>query len=486
MVSTSGAVEQPNPDQSRIPLCVDMDGTLLRTDVLLEGMLRLLRRNPGFVFLLMIWAFRGRPALKSEVAKRVDLPVETLPVNAAFLGWLQSEKARGRRLVLCTAAWHSIARAVASRFRIFDEVLATEDDENLSGRHKANRLVAKFGEQGYDYAGNGLRDLPVWQHARSAIVVQPSLGLTRTIGRVPNVERTFRASSRRLTSWVRAFRLHQWTKNVLVLVPALAAHRILEPSTLVQVGVAFFSFSLAASGNYLLNDLLDLDADRAHATKHRRPFASGDLQIHEGVLLSTLLMVTGTILGGLVLGPVFLTVLLAYLLVSFWYSLALKRHAMVDIMCLAALYTLRIIAGSAATEIEPTFWLLAFSMFLFLSLAAAKRVTELRALVAKGRSTTAGRGYEVDDLPLLLTFGVAAGYVSVLVMALYVQSGAEALYAEPRLLWLICPVLLYWISRIWLKTYRGQLDEDPVVFALTDRPSLLAATVCAILIALAT
>jgi 4-hydroxybenzoate polyprenyltransferase len=482
---TPAATEQPAVPSVAIPLCVDLDGTLLRTDLLLEGMLRLLRRNPGYVFLMVIWLLRGRNVLKAEVAKRVDLAIESLPANEALLEWLRSEKATGRSLVLCTSAWHTIAAAVAGRFAIFDEVLATDETVNLLGGTKARRLVETFGHRGFDYVGNALSDLSVWRRARAAIVVEPTLALAATLHRVANLEKVFAQTKRRWASWLRACRIHQWSKNLLVLVPALAAQRILEAAVLGDAMVALASFSLAASGNYLLNDLFDLDADRAHPTKRRRPFASGELQIPEGLLAAVLLIASGLAVGGFVLGRLFFGVLLAYLLVSWWYSLALKRHAMVDIMCLAALYTLRVIAGSVATGIESSFWLLAFSMFLFLSLAAAKRVSELGTLRSQGATASAGRGYDVQDLPLLLSFGVASGYLSVLVMALYVESGAETLYAEPRLLWLICPVLLYWISRIWLKAHRLQLHEDPVVFALNDRPSQLAGILCVLLVVLA-
>ena len=479
------ATEQPSVARTAIPLCVDLDGTLLRTDVLLEGMLKLLRRNPAYAVLMLVWLIRGRTVLKEEVAKRISLAIDTLPVNQELLEWLHGEKAAGRRLVLCTSAWHTVAAEVARRFAVFDEVLATDASVNLLGSNKARRLVERFGERGFDYVGNALPDLSVWQRANAAIVVEPTIALASAIRRVPHVERILAATRRRSVSWLRACRFHQWSKNVLIFVPALASHRILEPAILGDTIFAFVSFSLAASGNYLLNDLFDLESDRVHPTKRNRPFASGELQIPEGLVAAVLLILSGLVLGGAALGWWFFGILVGYLLVSWWYSLALKRNPVVDIMCLAALYTLRVIAGSAATGIEPTFWLLAFSMFLFLSLAAAKRVTELGILRVQGATTSAGRGYDFQDVPLLLSFGIASGYLSVLVMALYVESGAEALYAEPRLLWFICPVLLYWISRIWLKAHRLQLHEDPVVFALSDRPSQLAGILCVLLVLLA-
>jgi 4-hydroxybenzoate polyprenyltransferase len=246
------------------------------------------------------------------------------------------------------------------------------------------------------------------------------------------------------------------------------------------------AFCLAASGMYIVNDLLDLDSDRQHPRKRVRPLASGDLQIAEGIAAAAALVVVSLAIGYLLLGILFLAVLCGYILVTLWYSLDLKRRAGADILCLASLYTLRIIAGSAATHIEPSFWLLAFSMFLFLSLAAAKRSMELAGVELRSEQQAPGRGYVVSDLPLLLAFGVAAAYSSVLVLALYIYSRAEILYAHTQVLWLLCPVLLYWVSRVWLKTHRRQLHEDPVVFALMDWPSRLVAVACVAIIWLAT
>jgi 4-hydroxybenzoate polyprenyltransferase len=290
----------------------------------------------------------------------------------------------------------------------------------------------------------------------------------------------------RIRTWLRAIRAHQWAKNVLVFVPAAAGQMLGQPQVLVQSLLAFAAFCLAASGMYIVNDLLDLDSDRRHPVKRARPLASGDLQIAEGLAAAAALIVVSLAIGYLLLGVLFLAVLCGYVLVTLWYSLDLKRRAGVDIICLAALYTLRILAGSAATHIEPSFWLLAFSMFLFLSLAAAKRSAELAGVEARSQNQAPGRSYVVSDLPLLLAFGVAAAYSSVLVLALYMYSRAEVQYAHPQVLWLLCPVLLYWVSRIWLKTHRRQLHEDPVVFALADWPSRLVAVASIAIIWLAT
>jgi len=463
------------PEATAVPLCVDLDGTLLRTDTLLEAVLQLLRRSLLHGLQLLAWLFRGRAGFKSEVAHRVDLDLARLPVNEEFLGWLRSEKARGRRLVLCTAATESFADTIASHFDLFDDVLASDGCLNLSGRHKGERLATKYGPGRFDYAGNALRDVGVWKLARAAIVVTPTLPLALALRRVPRVARVFNRPGSRGRSWLRAIRVHQWAKNVLVFVPALAAQLLWQPPVFMQCLLAFVAFGLVASGTYVVNDLLDLDADRRHPTKRSRPFANGDLQITEGMGGAALLICSSLLFGYLLLGGLFLLALCGYVVATLWYSLDLKRRAGADILCLAGLYTLRILAGSAATHIPPSFWLLAFSMFLFLSLAAAKRSTELAGLESRSERHAPGRGYAVSDLPLLLAFGVAAAYCSVLVLALYVFSGAEAQHARPQVLWLLCPVFLYWVSRVWLKTHRRQLHEDPVVFALTDWPSRVVA-----------
>jgi 4-hydroxybenzoate polyprenyltransferase len=468
-----------------VPLCVDLDGTLLKTDTLLEGILQLLHSNLLRGLSLLGWLLRGRAVLKAEVARHVDLDVAQLPVHEDFLRWLAQEKQQGRKIVLCTAAAESHARAIAARFGLFDAVLSSDATHNLSGRTKAARLVAEFGAGNFDYAGNAARDLSVWRAAHAAVVVSPTLPLAIQARRIPRVERIFARPAGRTRAWLRAARVHQWAKNVLVFVPAVAAHMIGEPRILAQSCVAFLAFCLAASGTYIINDLLDLSADRSHPAKRLRPFASGDLGAAEGIGAAAGLIGLSLAIGYVWLSGAFLVVLCGYILGTLWYSLELKRRPGADIFCLAALYAGRILGGSAATGIEPSFWLLAFAMFLFLSLAAAKRATELAGLESRSEQQAPGRGYTVSDLPLLLAFGVASAYTSVLVLALYVFSRAEVLYSRPKVLWLLCPVLLYWVSRVWLKTHRRQLHEDPVVFALTDRPSQLVGLVCIALVWLA-
>lgn len=466
------AAERPQALQDQVPLCVDLDGTLIRSDLLVESLLSLVRTNPLYLFLLPGWLLGGKARFKREIAERTALDVGALPYDARLVEWLRGD-ASTRRRVLCTASDRKFAQAVAVHLGVFDEVLASDGAHNLSGRNKARRLTELYGEHSFDYVGNERRDLPVWERARHAIVANASPALARRAGRVSHVERVFERGGGRAGAWVKALRLHQWLKNLLVFLPLLTAHLVLAPAAVTHAGMAFLSFCLCASGVYLLNDLLDLEADRQHPRKRLRPFAAGTLPLTAGLIAAPLLTLAAFALA-LALSKLFALALAAYYLLTLAYSFALKRIAMLDTIVLAALYTIRIIAGTLALRIGLSFWLLAFSMFLFLSLAMIKRYTELHALLKAGDSRSAGRGYGVDDLPLVHSLGGASGYLAVLVLALYINSTAsEALYRHPAILWLLCPLLLYWISRAWLITHRGDMHDDPVVFAVSDRTSLL-------------
>ncbi|MEP7242651.1 MAG: UbiA family prenyltransferase [Gammaproteobacteria bacterium] len=467
------------------PLCVDLDGTLIRSDLLLESMLALIRRNPLYVFLIPLWLFRGRAVLKAEIAARAPLNPAALPYNLEFIQWLKSERAAGRSLWLCTAANERLANAVAAELGIFDGVLASDSRTNLAGGSKADRLVEQFGLGGFDYCGNEHRDLAVWRFARGAIVVNSSPALERKVAERVSVLRSFPARVARLRPILRAIRPHQWAKNVLVLVPLLAAHRASDVASLLSGALAVVAFCLCASSVYVLNDLLDLEADRAHPRKSRRPFASGDLSIVTGFVLTASLL-AGAALLALFLPPKFQLVLAAYYALTAGYSLVLKGIMLLDAVTLAGLYTLRIIAGAAAVTVALSFWLLLFSVFLFLSLAFVKRYAELDALRRQLRLKALGRGYTVEDLPVLQSLGTASGYLSVLVLALYINSPAiESLYHRPKAVWLLCVLMLYWISRVWMKVHRGEMHDDPVVFALRDRISLAVGLLAAVTVAIA-
>jgi 4-hydroxybenzoate polyprenyltransferase/phosphoserine phosphatase len=467
------------------PLCVDLDDCLIRSDLLLEAVLLLLKRNPAYVLLALTWLVRGKAVFKAEVARRVQLNPAALPYSRELLDWLRSERSRGRHIWLCTAANESLARAVATHLGIFNGVIASDASVNLIGRVKADRLVGSFGYRNFDYCGNERGGVPIWASSSGAIVVnaEPALA-ARAAGQVPLLH-TIPGASARWRALLRALRPHQWAKNALLFVPLLAAHRAGDLVLIGSACVAFVAFSLCASAVYVLNDMLDLEADRAHARKSKRPFASGDLPLAAGFGLIPALL-AGAVLAAIPLPGQFQLTLAGYALLTSAYSLGLKGMVLIDALALAGLYTLRVIAGAAAVSVPLSFWLLLFSLFLFLSLALVKRYAELDALRRRQQLEAAGRGYHVEDLPMLEALGISAGYLSVLVLALYINSPATVpLYRHPQAIWPLCFLLLYWVTRLWMKTHRGRMHDDPVVFALSDRVSLLTGLLAALTVGLA-
>lgn len=472
------------------PLFIDLDGTLIRTDLLLESLLLLVKQQRRCLFWLPFWLLGGKARLKREVAARVKLDVTTLPYREELVTFLQGERRAGRRLILATAADEGVAAQVAAHIGLFDQVIASDGVVNTSGAAKLRALQQACPDRAFVYAGDARVDLKVWRGATAAVVIGEKLAAE--VERVTPLERVF-ASGWRPGRVLSAMRLHQWVKNLLIVVPLFLAHELSAPLVL-AAALAFLSFGLCASAVYLLNDMLDLEADRRHPRKRLRPFASGDLPLKVGFALTPLLLL-GSVLVALALPPAFLGVLAGYFVVTTAYSLLFKRLAMLDVIVLALLYTVRIVAGAVAMGLELTPWLLAFSLFFFLNLAFVKRFAELHALrssaeadtranagadagintgAGNAEKTIAGRGYGVEDVEGLANLGAASGYVSVLVVALYINSPAVSeLYRAPALLWLLCPLLLYWISRVWLLARRGQMHDDPVVFALRDRTSYI-------------
>ncbi len=457
-----------------VPLVVDLDGTLIHTDMLHESTLRLFRDEPFKLLVMPSWLSQGKAVLKRRIAERVQFDAGCLPYNEELIDWLRSERDAGRRLVLCTASDASIAEVIATHLGLFDTVIASDGVRNLSGSEKASALDAAFGRAGYDYAGNSLKDLPVWAHARRAIVVNGSKALLGLAEKATAVERVFPPRPIGLNVWRRVLRVHQWMKNGLLFVPLLAAHDVGNVAAWMSMLVAFVSFSLCASSVYIANDLLDLESDRRHPRKRHRPFASGAVASWVGVVLAPVLLLASVILGSFV-GPAFLGWLACYFVVTCAYSWTLKRYMIVDCLTLAMLYTLRIVAGAAAAAMPLSFWLLAFAVFLFLSLAFVKRYAELELQVESGKQKVHGRGYYTTDAPLIQNLGVTSGYASVLVLALYLNSEAVLrLYRTPEVMWGTVPVMLFWISWMWMRAHRGQMHDDPLVFAVKDRASRLA------------
>lgn len=458
-------------------LVVDLDGTLIRTDTLYETFWAGMAEDWRTLFTALSALGQGRAALKRRLALRARLDPERLPYNPAVLDHIRAWRAKGGRTALVTAADQELARSIADHLQLFDEVHGSDGRHNLKGPAKARFIAERYGEDGYAYMGDSTADLPVWQDAREAITVDASAGLRRRVAAL-GVE-TRDIATDRGWAWLAQLRPHQWLKNMLVFVPMLAAHS-LSAANLAGALLAFAAFSLVSSSGYVLNDLMDLAADRAHPRKCNRPLASGRLPIAVGTAMLPLLLAAGLVLAALG-GGLLLVVIATYFVLTTAYSTLLKQHAIADIGTLAALYTLRIIAGGAAIGITPSVWLLAFSMFFFFALAAVKRLAELVDLSKRGGAVAKRRGYMVDDLPLVSQMTTASGYISVLVLALYLNSPAvQDLYSAPWLLWGICLVLMYWISRIVLVAHRGLMDDDPVIYAVREPKSLA----CIILVGL--
>lgn len=458
------------------PLVVDLDGTLLKSDMLLETGLAFLRKRPARFYLPLLWLLHGGKArLKANLAEEVYVDVANLPFNEAVLEWLREEKSQGRSLVLATATHRIYAEKIGKHLGLFDRVLATEHATNLSASRKRDALIDVYGKEGFDYAGNSHDDVKVWEAANAAIVVDPDRGVARRAEAVANNVKVMNTRSGIAKAWMKQLRLHQWLKNLLIFVPLVAAHKTGSLPLLTNALLAFFFFSLCASSVYLLNDLLDLNEDRNHPRKKFRPFAAGTLSIKSGIIVFPLLLLAAFAGSFVFLPPMFTAGLALYYIVTLAYSLLLKRLVIIDVVTLAVLYTIRIIAGSLATGLELTFWLLAFSMFMFLSLAIVKRYAELRMVKNNGvDEKVSGRGYYPADLEMLSSLGAASGYLSVMVLALYIQEASTAhLYSHPKYIWLACPLLLFWVSRTWMLTHRGHMHDDPVVFAVKDRVSLL-------------
>lgn len=466
------------------PLCVDLDGTLVKSDTLVDSLLALLRADPMMALKLPGRLVGGKAAFKGFVTEAVSLDVVHLPYNGALLKYLHQEHDRGRTIYLATGADVRLAKRVAGHLGIFTDVLGSDGATNLTGANKLDSLRTRLNSAAFDYIGNDTPDLPLLAQATEAMVANPSRGLRRKLkARGIRPAHAFKESEPAFKSAWRAARPHQWAKNLLIFVPLLCSHA-LSTGKLLTALAAFCCFSLTASSAYIGNDLLDMEADRRHPRKRLRPFAAGDLSAFAGTVIAALFLVAGLV-GAYLLPGRFFACLLMYLGTTLAYSLYLKRIALVDVLALSGLYILRLLAGGTVTQTPISHWLAGFSMFLFLSLAIAKRFAELENLRASNSVPRNGRGYLVNDLDQLRSFGTASAYAAVVVFAIYI-SGPDVvkLYHQPRLLWLTVPLMILWLNRVWLLASRGEMDEDPVAFALTDSMSQVIGIVV-VLVALA-
>jgi 4-hydroxybenzoate polyprenyltransferase len=477
---------RPDVVQRPMPLVVELEGTLVGSDLLIESLFALAKRRPLRLLMVPYWLAGGRACLKRRLAEEAAPDVRTLPYQRDLLDYLEAEKRRGVPLVLVTSADESVAKEVTRHLGLFDAVLASDGTMDMSGKRKVERLVAEFGAQGFDYAGSSRRDRPVWHAARAAILVGPGSGLSAEVARTTRVARVFERGSSRLYYYFRALRPYQWLKNILVFVPLMAAHRLGEADLLADALLALVAFSLCASSAYMLNDLMDLPSDRHHPRKRNRPLASGRVRPAYAVGMIPLLLASG-IACALLLPPSFLAVLAAYYSLTLAYSFRLRDLVILDVLALAGLYTMRVMAGSAAVGIAPSAWLLAFCVFLFFSLAMVKRYAELVAMRAIEGSHAHARGYLLEDSELLAALGGASGFLAVLVLALYITSDtSHTLYGRQQFIWLVCVLLLYWISYMWLMAHRARMHDDPLVFALRDRVSQTVIVLMAAILFIAT
>ncbi|MDQ3060364.1 MAG: UbiA family prenyltransferase [Pseudomonadota bacterium] len=461
-----------------MPLIVDLDGTLTPTDTLVELSLKAFKHHPVTLLKIPAWLLKGRAQFKQLVAAEAagHFNAATLPYNEALLDYLRAEKAGGRTLILATAADQSIAQGVAAHLGLFDRVLASDGSYNLKGDNK-RRMIERTVGQPFAYAGDQAADLPIWKAAAAAVLVGVSPQLERIVSAHCPVERKFPKPGAGLKTWSRALRIHQWIKNVLLFVPLLTAFSLFDLGKIATMGLAFMAFSLVASATYIVNDLLDLDSDRAHPRKRSRPFASAQISLLTGAAASAAMLLAGLAIAALTSRALLLT-LLCYLALTSAYTWLLKRYVLIDVVMLSVLYTLRILAGSVAVSVEVSPWLAAFSLFIFLSLALVKRCSELVALRQAGTSMTPGRDYQVADLPILQPLGVGAALSAVVIFGLFINAGETQLrYESPHLLWGAAVVMIYWMARLWIKTGRGEMHDDPIIYSLTNFNSLICIVV---------
>jgi len=461
-------------------LVVDLDGTLTPSDTLVESALFFLKSNPLNIFFVLWWLMLGRSELKSRIAEKSGYSPKNLPLRSDLLEWLATEKNQGRRLVLATAANRRIANSVANHLGIFDLVIASDSKNNLKGAAKLAAIQEQVGHD-FSYVGDCAADIPIWEQAQTAVLVGASRRTTNTVREIGNIEREFVYSRPNLGDVVKALRLHQWVKNVLLFVPLFTAFEFGDGAKVFATIMGFVAFSLAASGTYLLNDLWDIESDRQHPRKKNRPFASAKLSLAWGGCFAVTL-ITLALSMAYCFSQSFAAMLMGYVVLTTAYSWFLKKYVIVDVLMLSLLYTFRVLAGSVIADIKVTPWLLAFSVFTFFSLALVKRCAELVSLNAAGKLSAHGRDYNVNDLAVLWPLGVGASLCSVVVFGLYIGSpGAGERYGSANLLWLAGIGLIYWVARLWIKTARGEMHDDPIVFAFRDfgsRLTLLAMAVC--------
>ena len=463
------------------PLVVDLDGTLVRSDLLIETAFSELGARPQSIFDMFAALLKGKAALKHRLAEPVDFDPSTLPYDEGVLAYIEKARAEGRPVYLASASHARLVEAIAGHLGLFTGWIGSDEGMNLAGATKAERLVEEFGERGFDYIGNSAADMPVWARASKVIAIRAPNGVVRRLSRSEFDVEHLSCPRPTWRTWARLIRVHQYAKNALVFVPLLAAHLFNLQAT-GQAVLAFIAFSLCASSVYILNDLVDLQDDRSHRTKRDRPLASGAIPLHQGVLAIPLLFASSLFVAASV-SLAFLGVILGYFALTTAYSFFLKRKMLVDVVTLAGLYTVRVIGGAVAVQVFVSPWLLAFCMSFFVSLALLKRFVELAARKDANMPDSSSRDYRTSDLGMVAALSAAAGFNAVTVFALYISTDAvRQFYSSPGVLWLVCPILSYWIGRALMLAQRREMDDDPVVFALKDRTSLVTIGMVGVLV----
>jgi len=470
------------------PLCVDLDGTLIKTNTLYEAIIALIRAHPVAAFLLPYWLMRGQAYLWQRLSERVSINVTLLPYRQEVLEYLRREKARGREIALVSGSHHTIVEKVAHHLGLFDRFLGSNESVHLVGPAKLSAILKLYEKHYFDYIGDTSADFSIWQVSDHAVIVSGDNSLVkRLLGVNINTEHINPNDPSWLKALFKAMRPYQWSKNLLLFAAAFLSHNFTNLPVMLSAAHGFVAFSLCASAAYIMNDLFDLETDRLHTKKRHRPFAAGDLSLVYGGLFSLLLLILA-LLFALALSPKFALSLSIYFAMTLSYSFYLKKKLLLDVFLLAGLYTIRVWAGGVCAGVTISNWTLAFFMSLSLSLAIAKRYSELAASANAQREVKIHRrGYQTSDMPFLLCLGCINANISVLVIALYISSkDTYYYYTNPSALWLICPAVAYWVCRLWMLTIRGKLNEDPVLFAIKDKVSYLlgAFIVTAIMLAI--
>jgi 4-hydroxybenzoate polyprenyltransferase len=453
------------------PLFVDLDGTFIKSDMLFESLLVALKANPFIIFLCLFWLLQGKSQLKYKLSQRAEINPRLVPLNSEFCKFLYKEKDKGRKIILATASSQKYASDFCSEYDLFDSSISSDQHNNLKGKSKLSKIQSLT--ENFAYAGNSSEDFVIFEHAQESYLVAPTKKAQK-MSLNSNITERFDDNKLGLIVWIKQLRLHQWLKNLLIFVPLLVSGQFLITESMFSSLLGFISFGCLASATYIINDLLDLDSDRSHARKKFRPLAAGQISIVSAIVATSLLFIASFAITLIKLEVQFFYVLLAYLAITLSYSFKVKRYIGLDVLTLASLYTIRILAGAAILNVVVSFWLLSFSMFIFLSLALVKRCGELKSLADQNTSQVKGRDYNTNDYNVLMNLGTSSAMLSVLMFCFYVNSNVlNNQYQEPTILWLIVPALCYWLMRMWVDTNRGKMHDDPIIYSLRDRGSLI-------------